>query len=326
MPRPVRLLFFLLFSLLAVCSTPTVYGEDLRALYEQMHTGNRMDAIGQAPFYLKIAAQLYDLEGKPSETATIEQWWDAGRYRMELTKRGGKEVQTSAPDSLRLSATRTGYLMRSLLDEVVNPMNSITPEVSFVSVNRTFGSLKVRCVAANWSRSTQAPPQSFYCTPPGSTDVILELQDPLSAATRTPIARFHEVSVPLKVSCMYLGKYAVTGEVVALRSFDVKMSSFPEFAPGASGSDERDIQRGYLAHGGGLDLPMAGRTTVGVTFAISAISATGAVTSTEIIASTSTAISASALRSLPDWKYKPSTRFGKPIDYYTTVLLNPSNH
>jgi len=302
------------------------WAEDLRKVYEQMQAANQMDAIGRDPFYIKIAAQLYDLEGKPAQTATVEEWWEAERYRIQVTEPAGQFVQTSEPDSKHLPLTRTAFLLRLLLDETINPLSKLTKEATFTSVDREVGGMKFRCLVASWSGKDQHPwSQPLYCTLPGSNDLRLETHNPVSVQVRNNIGRFHGTAVPLKTQMLYGGHLAITGEVTSLQSFDVKTSTFPEFRPGEPGSDESEVKRGKKLSGDSPNIPVPANLhgpDSGWSLVLLSISATGTVTSTDVIASTSSFLSAAALRSVRTWKFTPWSRDGKPTEGFTLVQFN----
>lgn len=40
----------------------------------RLAAANNLDHVGNTPFHLKVAFQLYDLAGKPGESGTVEEW------------------------------------------------------------------------------------------------------------------------------------------------------------------------------------------------------------------------------------------------------------
>jgi hypothetical protein len=43
--------------------------------WSKLAAANDLARQGDPPFHLKVAFQLYDVDGKPGETGTAEEWW-----------------------------------------------------------------------------------------------------------------------------------------------------------------------------------------------------------------------------------------------------------
>jgi hypothetical protein len=62
---------------------PTTQGQDAATLKERLRDAEKTTSLSGddvAPYHVKIAVQLYNEKGKPSEQGTVEEWWaGAGR-------------------------------------------------------------------------------------------------------------------------------------------------------------------------------------------------------------------------------------------------------
>src|ERR1039458_4478721 len=86
---------------------PTTQGQDAATLKERLRDAEKATSLSGddvAPYHEKIAVQLYDEKGKPSEQGTVEEWWSgAGKdkrlyampsYSATVVREDGKVFRT----------------------------------------------------------------------------------------------------------------------------------------------------------------------------------------------------------------------------------------
>ncbi len=316
MVGPIRFLSLLFLFSSAVLSIRLASGEDLRQLYEQIHAANRLDAKGQTPFHIKVAAQLYDLSGKPAGTGTAEEWWAAGRYRIEIEGPDGKEVRTSntiPSETEPVRAQRSGYLLHLLLDQNVNPLSDLAEATDIRIVDREFAQTKFRCLSIGTGDASKSQgPRSTYCTSPTGTELRVSMHSGNYVGLRKQIARFHGTFVSLETTDMYGSSTAISGEVKLLQSFDPASSSFPEFSTSAPSPNESagrplNMVNPTILFSAEPEYPDAARSQSlkGAVDVLALVTREGRVGSVDVLATTSSVFSRAALEAVRKWKFTP---------------------
>jgi len=321
-----------LCAVLVVISAVQAEAEDLRQFYEQIHAANRLDAKGQTPFHIKIAAQLYDLNGKPAGTGTAEEWWAAGRYRIELEGPNGKEIQTSdvaTSEATPSHVQRSNYLLHVLLDQNVNPLSDLPERAKILRVDREFEQTKFRCLSVDLD-------DSLYCTPLAGTDLRVLAKNASYVGLRNQIGRFHGSTVALKTASMYGNKPAVTGEVTLLQNFDSSSSSFPEFQvagvpvdePKSTANGQRGVTAGHPLSHPSPEYPETAKLghIRGTVDLIGIITREGRIGSIDVLASPSPILSNAVLDAIRKWTFTPYLLNGKVTEVTEVFQFNFLGH
>ncbi len=307
----------------------------LRESYEQTRTANRIDAEGQAPFHIKIGAQLYGLDGKPAQTATVEEWWAAGRSHIEIEGPDGKEIETGSSDAAAPPVKRSSYLLHKLLEQNVDPLPPLGENATIRADHRELEHHTFNCLSVKQSVNKFASDQVF-CEQDGTHEIRVSIQGTTGSSVRNQIAKFNGSSIALKTEISLSGKPAISGEIEALQKIDPQTSQFPELRNPVTRTDLNDadsqpnlgVVAGHKLTGSNPDYPPAAKyeRISGAVLLAAVISRTGQIASLDVVSSPSPTLSAAALRAVRTWTYKPFLLNGKPAEVNTTITVNFSIH
>lgn len=154
---------------------------DLASRLEAAEQASRLDDPTLKPWHLRLAVQLYDAKGNPSEQGTIEEWWSPDNDKRVYTSpsytateiRRGKELYRTT------GKPKPPYLLQLALRQAVNPFSNIADAAESKPEMRseTFGKVKLDCITlSNGSLSLVGPRlDAFptYCFDPQSNALRL---------------------------------------------------------------------------------------------------------------------------------------------------------
>lgn len=292
---------------------------------------NRKDA---QPFHLKIDAQIYNIEGKPAETGTIEEWWASpDLYRIEITSGSLHQVTASGQASQGDQDTRTSYLLQHLLDETVHPLRQLFPGETVSVHPRNFGKVDLECL------DVHSPPDPVLnafaptvCTEPGADALRAELF-PMEMIARNSVGAFRGTDVALSTTIAYLGHEAVSGKITALQAFTPGDPGTPALqrSPVVAAAPDQSVIRvqggviaGHILTKISPEYPSyARRNHIGGTVLLHAtITRQGKVRGLFVLASPHPVLSEAAMHAVRDWTYSPYLLNGQPTDVDTTITVN----
>jgi TonB family protein len=318
---------------------------------------NNLDIKGNAPFDLAMTFQTYGMDGKPTETGTVEEWWGApGSRRVEVHLAGLNE-DGSAPEGAAPALVRDAYLVRQLLEAAVDPV-PLAPMASRLLATRNgepvaetrmsgsqaigemtkqsvkFGKVKLDCTAPKLSSKEMdmnAIPATM-CVEPQTVDVlILEGLGGKEAVVRAGTGKFRDTFVALNLRVIYMGRDAITGKLTTMRTFDPATSAvkLPEvMAPKVSGPENAHVAGGVI-DGNRIAFVepaypemakmqhLSGSVLLGAV-----IGKDGAIRSLAPLASTDRMFTDSATTAVKRWRYKPYLLNGEPVEVDTTITIN----
>lgn len=325
-----------IFSLLSVVSANAA--KEVPGRWVQVMATNNLDGAGKTPFHLKMAFQLYDMEGKQSEEGTVEEWWVAPQtYRVVIVS-PSLNVTLPATGITSKERSRERYLIDRLLDEEIHPAPALLSDAktSFVEKEKSFGSAKLSCVIFNPLNAPGNSMQEDFCVEPETNVLRAYLKESGSmTVSRNGLGSFHGTSVALTVDVTYLDKPAIRGKVLALQTFDPAKSDLEMARPGQYPETALSGVRsdGTIVAGSIVDrnLPQypafAKAAHVSGTVVMHAtISKKGKIEDLVPIATSSSMLTSAATDAVKQWTYKPFLLRGQPTDVDTEISVNFNFH
>ena len=305
-----------------------------REKYDALAKSTRLDAEGQAPFHIRIEAQLFNLDGKPSEKATIEEWWTPSKqYRIEIKSPSLQETTSSLDHTDPSMIHRNGYLLRELLDQAIHPLPKLGSEenTTITESDRTLGGVSMHCLALQNPKAPRSGVPQSYCV--DANGALRILANASEVITRNRTGHFRDSSVALQTSIVFLSREAVPGEVKALQSFDPAQSSLAEFAPNAAPSSDpatdavpqpSGVVAGRKVSGDPPHYPVIAREQhrTGSVVLCGLINTAGKLSAVDVLTGSDPLLTQAAVEAVRTWTYKPYLLNGKATSVQTTITVN----
>ena len=293
-----------------------------------------LDRPGMAPWHLRMSFHLNDLQGKPKESGTIEEWWvSPGNPRLVITSPSYSMASSAgaapAPD-------RESYLVHELLKQVVHPVPSYGSfqDLTIEEHGEKFGKVNLTCLYVN-RRAGKFPKPSYspmYCIEPGTNVLRLSSANREPYVLRNRIGEFLNTSVAIENTIAYGNQIAMSGNVDVLETYKPDASSMPAKGSAVEGYDQGSantvvpgiVLAGRIVKKSQPIYPdiaksrhVSGTVTLGAV-----ISKAGTISTLYVIASPDENLSASALDAVRRWEYQPYLLNGQPTEVDTTVTVN----
>ncbi|MGA8940713.1 MAG: energy transducer TonB [Acidobacteriaceae bacterium] len=315
-------------------------------------TANDLDVEGKTPFHLGMTFQLFDMNGKPTKTGSVEEWWAGpGSQKVEVHLAGLNE-DGSTPVGADPALVRDAYLVRQLLEAAVHPVPP-APKVRPVSKGTSgegvaekisaqlkvaelatkttkFGKIKLDCTGPKYSYegAMDARPATM-CVEPQTTDVVLLLGlGGKETVVRPRTGKFRDTYVALELQVGIIGRNAVAGKLTVMQSFDpaaaaVKLpaatASQPKVAHASggviTGNRIRFVEPEYPDEA--KFQHMSGSVLLNAI-----IGKDGVIHRLVPIASTAPMFTDAAIKAVNLWTYRPYLLNGKPTEVDTTITVN----
>jgi hypothetical protein len=332
-----------LLLLVLPCALPSVAQSDVDL--RQLFAANTLDQEGKPPFHVKLEFQLYDLEGKPSEKGTVEEWWASPKLqRIVITAPSLTGVLTDDATALSDQQLREQELIKELLAAELHPIPNYQNFAGFRvgESQQTLDKVSFRCIAVS-SIKPQVPvdpeypmviPSTYLAVP--ATDALRRKDANGETVSRNSIGTFHDTNValdlqiayasPLKLTVALMSRLAITGHVVAMNSFDPATSKVDLSAPDPNRVTREQIPEtfvsGRIITVGGLRYPeVAEHADIGGAVTLHAvISKQGKITQLVVIASTNRVFTEPTKAAVSQRIYTPFLRDGNPVEVDTNIL------
>ncbi len=128
------------------------------------------------PWHLKLAVQLYDAKGNPSEQATIEEWWspDNDKRVYTSTSYNATEIKHGRQLFRTANVASPPYRLALALQQITDPLPSASEVSSSIpdERNERFGTVSLGCIMLDQPiKSVPVPPLGLfptYCLDPES--------------------------------------------------------------------------------------------------------------------------------------------------------------
>jgi TonB family protein len=301
----------------------------------QLATANNLDHDGNTPFHVKVAFQLYDLEGKPVETGTVEEWWAPHKFKRVITSPSLNDDGSSAGGG-EPAVVREKILVDRLLDTVVHPV----PRLAMQNVeklnegSRTFGKASLDCVTPETVKKVSRFLNVVtLCTEPKSDELRAVLGSEGEAmVVRNSIGKFHDTYMGVEVQMSLVGRYAITGKVATLQSIDpAKSAELSQEDKGAASSENSnrpnlpgEVTAGFRMKFVQPQYPEAAKMEhkSGIVVMNAIISKEGLVTRLVPIAVSDPVFTDEAVKAVRQWTYSPYLLNGEPTEVDTTITVN----
>jgi TonB family protein len=329
----VRLAVLFGFAVLLVAQSAKAQSAPQQGL-EQLATATSLDREGLVPWHLKVSFELNDLDGKPKEQGTIEEWWSSPKSRRLLIV--SPSYNATYPGDAPRIPDRESYLVNELLDQVVHPIRRYgsSAELNVDEHEQMFGKLELSClyVSRKDGKASGTGSPMMYCVEPGSNvlRVSSDLHEPY--VMRNQMARFENTSVALDDAIAFGSHIAITGKVDKLETYKPDTSLLPSVEAPVEGHDKGNgdttvpgtMQAGKILQKVAPSYPeMAKMQHIGGTVLMGAvISKTGTISTLYVIASPDESLSAAAMDAVKQWRYEPYLLNGQPIEVDTIQTVN----
>ncbi len=318
-------------------------------VWEQLRTANNLELEGKTPFDLAMTFQLYDLDGKPTVTGSVEEWWAAPGSMKIVVHLAGLNEDGGAPDGADPVLVRYAYLVSQLLEEATVPVpkkpwlvtrqetkdGKVVANATPVTVQSTVSTKRVKlgkvaldCTAPAIADPTSAVP-TMLCVEPQSTDVLL-LQGWGGKETvlRSRTAKFRDTYVPLELKIDYLGKEAIAGTLTTMKVWEPPSSEIKVPVGATATTNAASLPGGVIA-GHRIsyvepvypEMAKVGHAS-GAVLLHAIIGEDGKVDRLVPVASTNPMFTSSAIDAVRKWTYSPYLLNGKPTSVDTTITVN----
>ena len=296
---------------------------------ESLSAATSLDHDGRHPWHLRVAFDIYDLEGRKKESGTAEEWWSSDSARKIVIRSPSYNFPAPEDHPGGDQPSRENYLIHHLLSEVVHPVpNFGSFEGLHVGVlSHAFGSSKLDCLQVSrvaGATPTFGTPTSAVCTEPAS-NLLRILFDPVSETVRNKPGRFLGTEVALDHSIAYNGRAAIIGHVDVLEAWNPPAVSVDS----SSWSPQQPVQIPATVTGGKVlsavapEFPLdaranhlSGNVVLWVT-----ISKEGKVSQIGVVASPSVSLTGAAMRAVQQWMFVPLMLKGQPAEVQTTISI-----
>jgi len=287
--------------------------------YEHLWLATTLDAPGKPSFHLKVEFQLYDRQGVPTTTGTVEEWWSplaGARIAIDTPT-----LKLPSANDVDRPASRDEELIYELLDTFVHPLPKLKNEKNYIfsQATRKAGSANLDCL---FVQSAPHDLASSYCSEPGSTNLRMILSPDAMRIVRNRPGTFRDSSVALDVRLAYGPNDSISGKVTALQAIDAA-STIADVRPETRirlsvDSPPLETISGSKAS---FSSELRGRVVSGCAKLVILIGRDGRVQSLDTIYSADPALTQALTTPQRDAKYKPYLLDGQPVDVIQTSSL-----
>ena len=194
------------------------------AQWHQIALRNSLVGEGKAPFHLKMSFQLFDLKGQPLEKGVFEAWVASPKaYRLTVDSPSLHDTEVAGLGSSSRLEGRERYLVKSLLGAEALPLPDprIFANTELQETQQTFGKVRLTCITRPKSDPVTDKSEGFnMCADEAAKAVRLVTLDSNPSFTRNDLGLFHETIVAKNIQYSLSGFPAISGDIVALESFD----------------------------------------------------------------------------------------------------------
>lgn len=295
---------------------------------EDLARANSLDVEGIQPWHLRMTFQLNDLNGKPKENGTIEEWWVSPQARRLEVRSASYNLTIPSDPSAAAPATgmRESYLVNELLNQIVHPIPDYKDfkDLDVTEASRTFGKVSLTCIGvqqANLKSST--PPLTQFCFSPGSSLLRAHLDAAQFGAVRNDMVTFRGIGLGRDNTLMYGHNQAISGHLDTLESFHPDGSIvLTTSAPAATIPSV--VLAGKIVKKTVPEYPFYARQQhiAGSVVLAGVISKQGTIASLDVVASPDASLTKSAIDAVKQWIYQPYILDGSPTEVNTTITVN----
>jgi TonB family protein len=307
-------------------------------VWGELAAANNLDHEGNTPFHVKIAFQLDDLQGKPGETGTVEEWWASPTsWRIAIDApsmpKNGSKSKDVAPDVMR-----EGYLVYRLMAIATHPVSKQAAHAgeSIKQESWTTGKTKLNCEKLLPSKApVETPSFPALCVEPGTDELrFVSQNDGTETVARNSVGKFRNIYVALNVEMSLLGHNAISGKIVELKGMDTaeQEAELPKAKVAAAESGNakneepprRGVTAGSRVHLVQPEYPMAAKVAhkPGKVILLATIQKDGSLSGVVPLATSDIVFDDAAVEAVRQWKYSPFLLNGQPVQVRTVITVN----
>jgi len=322
-----------------LCAACTAGAADTAALAKRLHDAadsSSLDDPALKPWHLKLAVQLYDAKGNPSEQGTIEEWWRPDKdKRIYVTP---SYSATEIRDGRSVYRTRgqptVPYLLDEALSFVVHPMMpaEIIDKSDLGLQVQSFGKVKLDCVMLSKPGKTSAHIQAgqvpTFCLEPGVDQLRVSWLDP-EVSTRNSIGSFQKRRVGIDTSISLYNVKSVSQHIETLDSKDFDLSIFTPSTDLEDRSEDpvwvsAGVAANALTYKAFPTFPDEAKVKhlSGTVMLIATIGTDGRVLSTDALGNPEPIFLQSTMTAVKQWMYSPHLLNGVAVKMKTTITIH----
>jgi TonB family protein len=320
-------------------------GQDAASLTERLHAadaGSALETADVKPWHLKMAVQLYDEKGKPSEQGTVEEWWaSAGKdkrvytmpsYTATIMRADGQTFSTPG-------GTYPPAMLELLLRQVTHPMpadsevESAQPQMSKIN----FGKVPLECVMlARPIKGMKSAPMGLfptYCLDPGKDVLRVTYNFGTQLVLRNAIGTFQQKLVSTDVLVRSGELLTARGKITTLKTqtvtdADLATDGLERVGMGAPQHVASGVIQGMALKQQQPIYPETAQAhhVTGTVVLHALIGADGHIYDLSVVSSPDSDLAIAALAAVRQWTYKPYQRAGEPVEVETTINVMFSMH
>ncbi len=305
------------------------------ATLEKLAAANDLEFKGNMPFDLVVSFQLFDLNGKPTEAGSFEEWWAAPGSTRLVVHLPGFDESGEPPAGADPAMKRNAELVSELFEAAVRPVTgSERPGEELKQETRALGKTSLSCFNQLQLRLPgQRPTPRTFCTDPNLYDVRVTFESDGDVVTfRNSVGKFRDTYVARSLQISALGTTAITGSITSLCGFDPATSEVklpvPNVEARSTGGGAVRIAGGVVA-GGRIHFvephyPQVAKIEhlSGKVILRAVIAKDGSIKALIPFASTNPAFTDEAMTVVKQWKYSPYLLNGQPTEVDTTITVN----
>jgi hypothetical protein len=299
------------------------------AQLESLRKATSLDREGMPAWHLRVSFQLYSLEGKPSETGTLEEWWTSPTVHRTVVTAPSIAHWPGGTD-------RDSVLVATLLRLITHPVGDLSrfPGRQVSVGDRTFGQVALTCFNSAYAmpKGSNAPANDSdsFCVLPQTYDLRLVLRANYGVVARSHPGEFFNTRLGLDTMLRYNGLAAISGHVETLETLDpVKFPASVELDPLSDEQLGGRLTGGVLERestmGGerGFPIDTSPKRPGGAVMLHLILSKQGKAKSVVVIASSDQTSSDAIVRSIAELRWTPCRLDGQPVERELTFILFP---
>ena len=331
-----RLLSILLLAL-TIVHARAEDTSDLTTRILEAQTLSSLDDPTLKPWHLKLAVQLYDFKGAPSEQGTIEEWWAAPNQHRVIYAFPSSQItllETPAGKFRTKNGNRQPFQADDVLIQIVHPFyaSHLLENATPLLHQQTFGKAPLDCVAFTPVAGKLAPISSTtnFCLTPESPVLRLIYGFGAQLTLRNAIGKFQGKQIATDVTLNYGASKNASGQVTTLATIaDLDPALFTPTDDLVASVDpvaplNAAVNAGHKIGGDQPAYPPGAKVQrlSGVVVLRALISREGQISELVPIYASDPVFIPASLTAVKTWTYKPYLLNGRPTEVDTTITVD----
>lgn len=304
-------------SLLLAISLPaaSIAQTSLRQQMDTLAAATSLDRNGIHAWHMRLSFDLFDLNGKPQESGTIEEWW-AGPDHARIVITSPSFNQTLPGDDLVVNS-REAYLVHLLLSEVVHPMiRGNADQYDATVATQPFGQTTLSCTSLNLKKMDNPMPSRF-CVAPATGELRLTFFEGVRSDALNDVSSAMDTQIAMRHAIAFAGRPAIKGHIESIEPFDPAPTNL-QLGPIAPLHDTSQTGPRILTR---ISPTFPQGRSGGVVVLHTHILPNGKLGTFETVTSTAPFLTDAATNALSQWRYTPLKHHGVPSECDTTITI-----